>query len=125
MAKINTNIETTQKLSTNDVKTPAQLAVSTGIKAGELTEEGMMFQFTEMRKSSKPGKFGDFWFIIGLDMDGNEVEILTSSQKLVTIINNNYDILVNKIITLSGVGQGFDRNYLIDVIGPGNIKPKV
>ena len=125
MAKLNTSVESSKKLSTNDVKTPAQLAVSTGIKAGELTEEGMMFQFVEMRKSSKPGKFGDFWFINGLDMDGNEVEILTSAQKLVTLINNNYELLVNKIIILSGVGQGFDRNYLIDVIGPGNIKPKV
>ena len=84
-----------------------------------------MFQFVEMRKSSKPGKFGDFWFINGLDMDGNEVEILTSAQKLVTLINNNYELLVNKIIILSGVGQGFDRNYLIDVIGPGQIKPRV
>ncbi len=125
MAKLNTSVESSKKLSTNDVKTPAQLAVSTGIKAGELTEEGMMFQFVEMRKSSKPGKFGDFWFINGLDMDGNEVEILTSAQKLVTLINNNYELLVNKIIILSGVGQGFDRNYLIDVIGPGQIKPKV
>ena len=125
MAKLNTSVESSKKLSTNDVKTPAQLAVSTGIKAGELTEEGMMFQFVEMRKSSKPGKFGDFWFINGLDMDGNEVEILTASQKLVTLINANYELLVNKIITLSGVGQGFDRNYLIDVIGPGQIKPKV
>lgn len=125
MAKLNSNVENSKKLSTNDVQTPAQLAVSTGIKAGELTEEGMMFQFVEMRKSSKPGKFGDFWFIMGLDMDGNEVEILTSSQKLVTLINTNYELLVNKIITLSGVGQGFDRNYLIDVIGPGNIKPKI
>jgi hypothetical protein len=125
MAKLNSSVETSKKLSTNDIRTPAQLAVSTGIKAGELTEEGMMFQFVEMRKSSKPGKFGDFWFINGFDMEGNEVEILTSSQKLVTLINNNYELLVNKIITLSGVGQGFDRNYLIDVIGPGNIKPKV
>lgn len=125
MAKLNTSVESSKKLSTNDVKTPAQLAVSTGIKAGELTEEGMMFQFVEMRKSSKPGKFGDFWFINGLDMDGNEVEILTSAQKLVTLINNNYELLVNKIIILSGVGQGFDRNYLIDVIGPGQIKPRV
>jgi hypothetical protein len=125
MAKLNSSVETSKKLSTNDVRTPAQLAVCTGIKAGELTEEGMMFQFMEMRKSAKPGKFGDFWFINGLDMEGNEVEILTSAQKLVTLINNNYELLVNKIITLSGVGQGFDRNYLIDVIGPGNIRPKV
>lgn len=125
MAKLNTSVETSKKLSTNDVRTPAQLAVSTGIKAGELTEEGMVFQFMEMQKSVNPGKFGDFWFINGLDMEGNKVQILTSAQKLVTLINNNYELLVNKIITLSGVGQGFDRNYLIDVIGPGNIKPKV
>ncbi len=129
MGKIDTNVDNTKKvegmakrLTTVGVRTEAQEAVSTGLKAGEISEEGIMMQFIGVEKST--GKFGDFWFIRGINMDETPIEILTSSKLLMKIINDNYQEIANKIIVLSGTGQGFDRQYNIDIIGPGNLKVK-
>lgn len=129
MGKINTNVDNTKKveglakrLTTEGIRTAAQKAVSVGIKAGEISEEGIMIQFIGVEKST--GKFGDFWFIRGINMDETPIEILTSSKTLMTLINENYQDLVNKIIVLSGTGQGFERLYNIDIVGPGNMKLK-
>jgi len=78
-----------------------------------------MIQFVGVEKST--GKFGDFWFIRGINMDETPIEILTSSKTLITLINENYQDLVNKIIVVSGTGQGFERVYNIDIVGPGNM----
>jgi hypothetical protein len=129
MGKINTNVDNTKKveglakrLTTEGIRTEAQKAVSAGIKAGEISEEGIMIQFVGVEKST--GKFGDFWFIRGINMDETPIEILTSSKTLITLINENYQDLVNKIIVVSGTGQGFERLYNIDIVGPGNMKLK-
>jgi len=126
MGKINTNVDNTKKveglakrLTTEGIRTEAQKAVSVGIKAGEISEEGIMFQFTGVEVSK--GKHGEFWFIKGIDMKSGPMEILTSSKTLMTLINENYQDLVNKIIVLSGTGQGFERVYNIDIVGPGNM----
>lgn len=120
MAKENISVENTTRLSTANVKTEAQKALGISLKAGEITEEGIMCQFISVEQSE--GKHGKFWFIHCRDQDGKDMEILTSSKTLMTLINENYQLLVNKIICISATGQGFERIYNIEIIAPG--KPK-
>jgi hypothetical protein len=86
------------------------------VTAGKLTDTGETFipKTIETRVSQKNGEF----FVLTGDMeDGRPIEVVFSSEKLHRLLTTHWDRLVGKQITLSGRGSGYDREYVIEMVG--------
>lgn len=86
------------------------------VTAGKLTEAGEVFtpKALETRVSQKNGEF----YVLTGDMnDGRPIEVVFSSEKLHKLLTAHWDGLVGKRLTLSGVGSGYDREYVIELAG--------
>jgi len=86
------------------------------VTAGKLTDTGETFipKTLDTRVSQKNGEF----FVLAGDMeDGRPIEVVFSSEKLHRLLTVHWDLLVGKQITLSGRGSGYDREYVIELVG--------
>lgn len=86
------------------------------VTAGKLTETGETFtpKTLETKVSQKNGEF----FVLAGDMDdGRPIEVVFSSEKLHRLLTAHWDELVGKRITMSGAGIGYDREYVIELVG--------
>lgn|GEM_PF-6347351 len=86
------------------------------VTAGKLTNAGETFtpRTLETRVSQKNGEF----YVLAGDMeDERPIEIVFSSEKLHRLLTTHWDGLVGKRITLSGTGSGYDREYVIELVG--------
>lgn len=86
-----------------------------GIAAGKLDEKGINFTFDDLKTAK--GKNGEFWIIKAYDEKGLDLDVLFSSTKLHKAIMANFELLKGAKINLAGVGQGFDREYRITIMG--------
>ena len=88
--------------------------------AGKLNEQGITFSLEKVEEHA--GTYADkasgaprpFWTAEGTDVDGNEVSLAFGSKRLHAVLMK---VLKNEgpstVITISGHGEGFDRNYRV------------
>lgn len=97
--------------------------------AGEITEEGIIFTFDEIKEYE--GKFEveqenddgttskvkkPFWVISGFDEKGLDMTVTLGSAKLHRMVMDNFKLLKGAKIKLSGRGKNFGREYTITIL---------
>ena len=87
------------------------------IPAGTISQEGIQFVFlgTSVMEGKYENEDGNktFTVIKGLTPEGREILIPVSSKRLLRMITENYEVLINQTITLCGSGSNYDRHYEI------------
>lgn len=102
---------------------------NTYIGAGDITEEGIVFVFDEIKEYE--GRFEveqenddgtiskvkkPYWVIKGFNDKGMDIGVSTGSTKLHRMIMDNFKLLKGAKINLSGRGKNFDREYKITIL---------
>lgn len=86
------------------------------VTAGRLTEAGETFTLKGI-ETKVSEKNGEFYVLNGEMDDGRPIEIAFSAAKLHKLLRNNWNNLVDRPINISGVGAGYDREYIIRQVG--------
>lgn len=85
-----------------------------GVSAGKLTEEGMVIIPQTIEDAE--GRNGVFHILHGKDEQGKDVDLLFSSNKLYTIISENWKDIVDQHVNIAGAGDGFNREYTVTLL---------
>ncbi len=86
------------------------------VTAGKLDEVGETFTLKGI-ETKISDKNGEFYVLSGELESGQALEIVFSSAKLHRLLTDNWNKLVDKRINLSDMGAGFEREYVIKLVG--------
>lgn len=102
-------VKPTNALSTEQFNTKA-------FSAGKLTEQGEDFVMDELREAKS--EYGPMLVICGhrINKEDEAFELMTSSGKLMKLMNINFEALKGKPINISGIGEKYTREYSIRLL---------
>ena len=82
------------------------------VTAGKLTEVGETFTLRGI-ETKDSDEYGAYYTLAGEQNSGPAIEIVFSNAKLHRLLSDHWNELVDKRINISGVGIGYDREYVI------------